>query len=84
MAQLGSLRLRGLPAWLLWRATYVLKIPTWTARVRVFLEWTWTMFFRRDLGYLDFGLSSADPDHDLASPIPRSRRSSETPRRATG
>lgn len=63
VAQLGRLRLRGLPAWLLWRAIYVLKIPTWTAKVRVFLEWTWAMFFRRDLGYLDFGLSSADATH---------------------
>lgn len=64
VAQIGGLRLHGLPAWLLWRAIYLLKIPTLTARVRVFLEWTWAMFFRRDLGYLDFGVTRGDPPGD--------------------
>jgi NADH dehydrogenase len=54
VAEVGRVRIRGLPAWLLWRAIYVLKVPTLTAKVRIFLEWTWAMLFRRDLGYLDF------------------------------
>ena len=78
VAELGRVRIRGLPAWLLWRAIYVLKVPTLTAKVRIFLEWTWAMLFRRDLGYLDFtpsvsgarsSRSDAGPEHSRPSVV---------------
>lgn len=70
VAEFGRLRIRGLPAWLLWRAIYVLKVPTVTAKVRIFLEWTWAMLFRRDLGYLDFtpSVSGRRSPRDAAAP----------------
>lgn len=54
VAQIYGWRMRGFAAWLLWRAVYLLKMPTTAAKVRLFLEWTWAMCFPRDLSYLDF------------------------------
>ncbi len=54
VAQIYGWRMRGFAAWLLWRAVYLLKMPTTAGKVRLFLEWTWAMCFPRDLSYLDF------------------------------
>jgi NADH dehydrogenase FAD-containing subunit len=39
VAQMGPLRLAGLPAWLAWRAIYLAKMPTLADKVAVGLEW---------------------------------------------
>ena len=48
-AQAGSLRDRlrfaGLPAWLVWRAYYLLRMPTLGRKLRLWVEWTWAMVF---------------------------------------
>lgn len=54
VAEVFCFRVHGLPAWLMWRGLYLLKIPTLAAKVRLFFEWTWAMFFPRDLGCLEF------------------------------
>jgi hypothetical protein len=38
----------GFPAWLMWKTVYMLKLPTWVARLRVALDWTVELFFERD------------------------------------
>lgn len=57
VAQVGPLRLSGLPAWLLWRAYYLLQMPTFGRKLRIFVEWTWGMFFPADITHLRFTLS---------------------------
>jgi NADH dehydrogenase len=52
VAQIGRLRLAGLPAWLLWRAYYLLQMPTLGRKVRIFVEWS--MFFPADITHLRF------------------------------
>jgi NADH dehydrogenase len=54
VAQIGRLKLAGLPAWLLWRAYYLLQMPTLGRKVRIFVEWTWSMFFPADITHLRF------------------------------
>ena len=44
----------GLPAWLLWRAYYLSQMPTLGRKVRIFVEWTWGMFFPADITHLRF------------------------------
>ena len=67
VAQLFGLRLRGLPAWLLWRAYYLLLMPTLGRKVRIWLEWSWSMFFAADITHLRF-TRTADVDAPPAAP----------------
>lgn len=54
VAQLFGVRLTGLPAWLLWRAYYLLQMPTLGRKLRIWVEWTWSMFFAVDITHLRF------------------------------
>lgn len=54
VAQLAGLRLSGLPAWLLWRAYYLLRMPTLGRKLRIWVEWTWGMCFAADITHLRF------------------------------
>ena len=53
-----GIHLSGLAAWLLWRAYYLLLMPTLGRKVRIFVEWTWGMFFRADITHLRFNRST--------------------------
>jgi NADH:ubiquinone reductase (H+-translocating) len=44
VAQLGGLRLSGLPAWFAWRGIYLAKMPTLTNKVRIGLDWITDLF----------------------------------------
>jgi len=52
VADLSGLKLVGVPAWFLWKTVYMLKLPTWAARLRVVLDWTVELFFERDVSEL--------------------------------
>lgn len=54
VAQIFGLRLSGFFAWLLWRGLYLLKIPTLSRKVRLFLEWNWAMFFPPDISHFGY------------------------------
>jgi NADH dehydrogenase len=54
VAEIFGLRLSGLPAWLLWRAYYLLQMPTLGRKLRIFVEWSWGMFFPTDITHLRF------------------------------
>lgn len=61
VAQIGRLRFAGLPAWLLWRAFYLLRMPTLGRKLRLWVEWTWAMIFAADITHLRFtGTHEAD------------------------
>lgn len=54
VAELFGVKLSGFIAWLLWRGTYLLKIPTLGRKSRLFLEWNWGMLFPPDIAHLGF------------------------------
>ena len=39
--------------WWLWRTVYLLKLPRFDRKVRVALDWTLDLFFRKDLVQFD-------------------------------
>jgi NADH dehydrogenase len=52
VAELLGVRMGGFLTWCLWRSIYLLKLPTWSKRVRAGLDWMWQMMFGRDFIYL--------------------------------
>ena len=54
VADVFGVPLAGLPAWLVWRAYYLLQMPTLGRKVRIFVEWTWGMLFSADITHLRF------------------------------
>lgn len=54
VAEVFGIPLTGLPAWLLWRAYYLSKMPTLGRKLRIWVEWTWGMFFPNDITHLRF------------------------------
>lgn len=54
VAQIMGVPLSGLPAWLAWRAYYLSQMPTMGRKLRIFVEWTWGMFFSVDITHLRF------------------------------
>lgn len=62
VAELYGHRVAGLTAWFLWRAFYLARIPTFAWKVRLFMEWSWSLFFHKDVSLLGFersGMTSA-------------------------
>jgi NADH dehydrogenase len=57
VAAIFGVGLSGLPAWLLWRAFYLSRMPTFGRKLRIFVEWTWGMFFPADITHLRFNRS---------------------------
>jgi len=71
VAEVFGIPLSGLPAWLLWRAYYLSQMPTVGRRLRIFVEWTWGMFFPNDITHLRFSRSQEldEPAQRIAEPI---------------
>jgi NADH:ubiquinone reductase (H+-translocating) len=65
VAQLLGVPLTGLPAWLVWRAYYLMRMPTLGRKLRIWVEWTWSLFFPVDITHLRF-TRTADIDAPLA------------------
>jgi len=65
VAEVFGMAISGLPARLLWRAYYLSQMPTLGRKVRIFVEWTWGMFFPNDITHLRFTRSQ---DLDVATP----------------
>lgn len=55
VARLLSVNIRGFSAWLLWRAVYLSKMPTWVRRVQIFFDWSWHMLFPQDMSQYHYG-----------------------------
>lgn len=52
VAELFGFRLSGFWAWFAWRGVYLFKLPDWSRRIQVGLDWAWLLFFPRDLSHL--------------------------------
>lgn len=68
VAQVFGMPLSGLPAWLLWRAYYLSQMPALRRKLRVFVEWTWGMYFPTNITHLHFSGSRALLDADREQP----------------
>lgn len=53
VAEMMGMRLSGFLAWFLWRGVYLFKLPTWSRRMKVALDWAWDVIFPRDLSFLN-------------------------------
>lgn len=58
VAEVLGVPLSGIAAWLVWRAYYLSRMPTLGRKVRIFVEWTWGMFFPTDVTHLRFTRSA--------------------------
>ena len=54
VAEVLGVPLSGFAAWLVWRAYYLSRMPTLGRKLRIFVEWTWGMFFPADITHLRF------------------------------
>jgi NADH dehydrogenase len=54
VAEIFGLRISGFIAWLMWRGLYLLRVPTFARKSRLFLEWNWAMFFPPDISHLGY------------------------------
>ena len=52
VAEMFGMHISGFLAWFLWRSVYLFKLPTWSRRLKVALDWTWDLLFPRDLSFL--------------------------------
>jgi NADH dehydrogenase len=53
VGQVLGLKVAGLPAWAMWRAIYLGKMPTLARKVQVAFDWLWDLFFARDIVQLN-------------------------------
>ncbi|WP_283138296.1 NAD(P)/FAD-dependent oxidoreductase [Rhizohabitans arisaemae] len=60
VAEIRGHRFSGLAAWLLWRGTYLAKLPGLEKRLRVLIDWIIELAFPRDIA-----VTSAPPDLNL-------------------
>ena len=70
VAMIFGIRLSGLPAWMLWRAYYLSQMPTIGRKVRIFVEWSWGMFFPPDITHFRFTRSHEFVESDRAGVMP--------------
>jgi NADH dehydrogenase len=49
VAEIYGVKLRGIVAWFMHRTYHVSRVPTLNRKVRVVLDWTLALFFRRDI-----------------------------------
>jgi NADH dehydrogenase len=54
VANLFGVKISGFAAWWMWRTVYLLKMPGLARKVRIALDWTLELFFRRD--YVQLGV----------------------------
>jgi NADH dehydrogenase len=53
VAEMMGVHISGFLAWFLWRGVYLFKLPTWSRRIKVALDWSWDVIFPRDLSFLN-------------------------------
>jgi len=69
VAEVLAFSFSGLPAWLLWRAYYLSQMPTLRRKLRIWVEWTWGMFFPADITHLRFTRSAELPVHERGAGV---------------
>lgn len=67
-------KIHGFLAWWVWRTYYLFRMPHWSRRLRVVIDWTVALFFRNDVVQLDLRpgnrLPAAPKDAGQPAPTP--------------
>ena len=76
VAEIYGIRLRGFPAWVMHRTYHVSRMPTLNRKVRIVLDWTLALLFRREI--VSLGRLHAPRDEfrraaNVRTPAPESR-----------
>ncbi len=53
VAEINGLRFSGFFAWWMWRTIYLSKLPGFQRKLRVLIDWTFDLFFPRDINLLN-------------------------------
>lgn len=48
VARVFGIKLSGFPAWFMFRTVYLMKMPSWSRRVRIVIDWTLSLFFKQE------------------------------------
>ncbi len=64
-----GVRLSGFVAWLMWRGLHLLRIPTFSRKSRLFLEWNWAMFFPPDIAHFSYRRTRRRASRDPAAVV---------------
>jgi NADH dehydrogenase len=81
IAEIATLRLSGLPAWLAWRAIYLAKMPTLADKVRIGLDWITELVTPIDTTQIPLGKEGWDSIHarrEVTTSPPASLSSSQS------
>ena len=76
VAEVYGLKLSGFIAWLMWRGLYLLRMPSFARKTRLFLEWNWAMFFPPDIAHLGFRRTRAPNAPSSPASVARARDAS--------
>ena len=49
VAKVFGIKIAGFVAWWLFRTVYLAKMPSWSRRIRIVMDWTTDLFFKRDV-----------------------------------
>jgi NADH dehydrogenase len=47
-------KIRGFPAWFVWRGYYLLQMPKWSRRIRIMIDWALAVVFKNDVAQMDW------------------------------
>ena len=53
IADVMGVRFRGFPGWFIARSYHLFQLPLFSRKLRVVVDWTTSLFFRRDIAELD-------------------------------
>ena len=59
----NGIRIHGFLAWWVWRSYYLFRMPRWSRRLRVVIDWTVALLFKNDVVQLDLTPGSRLPTH---------------------
>lgn len=74
VAEILGLRFSGFIAWFMWRSIYLMKLPGFDRKLRVMAEWTFDLFFPRDINLLTPQYSTPFEEMHLEAGDPLFRR----------
>jgi NADH dehydrogenase len=49
VAEMLGFKLSGFITWWIWRTVYLMKLPSFSRKVKVAMDWTWELLFSRDI-----------------------------------
>ena len=78
IADVLGLKLRGFPGWFVTRTYHLYQLPLFRRKLRVVVDWTVALFFRRDIAELGM-LGHPDPLGEVASSAPAGRERTPPP-----